>query len=135
MTGPSSEAVRAPATSGHPPVSDGSAAPARRQLRARASIPAAAPVNGSPGGRARADVSGLAQKWSERDIEYVHTKLAPENIIAKRNVVISNKEAELKTVVDEHDTAVKEKFHLERYTSIFEGWNPKASPPSCSQCT
>jgi hypothetical protein len=42
--------------------------------------------------------------------------------------VVKEKDVELKDVVDKHDTAVREKFHLERYISIFEGWDPKVSP-------
>lgn len=52
-------------------------------------------------------------------------KLGPEGMAARREELIHEKEALLRTVVEEHDMAVKEKFHLERYVSILEGWDPE----------
>lgn len=51
-------------------------------------------------------------------------KLGPEGISSRRGEILREREAELRTVVDDHDMAVKEKFHLERYISILEGWDP-----------
>lgn len=100
-------------------------APARRQLRARPSEPI---PTSSPASRPRRSESNAAlRRGSEHELEYIRTKLGPENIASRRDVVVRAKEAELKEVVDQHDTAVKEKFHLERYISIFEGWEPKVS--------
>ena len=53
---------------------------------------------------------------------------------AKRDGVVREKEAEVKRVVDGHDDAVREKFHLERFISIFEGWDPKVCDIHGSNC-
>lgn len=51
-------------------------------------------------------------------------KLGPEGTAERREELIHQREGELRVVVDDHDMAVKEKFHLERYVSILEGWDP-----------
>lgn len=99
--------------------------PARRQLRARPSDPA--PTTSPKTKRSRPESSTTLRKGTDHEINYIRSKLAPEHVHSRRNVVIKEKEAELKHVIDQHDTAVREKFHLERYISIFEGWNPKVS--------
>lgn len=104
-------------------------APARRQLRARPSDPAPAP---SPHGKRRqSDVNAALRQATDREIEHIQSRLAPEYLDSRREIVVKEKEGELKLVVDKHDTDVREKFHLERYTSIFEGWNPKVSFSFC----
>lgn len=62
---------------------------------------------------------------SQDEMERAIWKLGPEGIAARREELIHEKEALLRTVVEEHDMAVKEKFHLERYVSILEGWDPE----------
>jgi helicase SWR1 len=64
---------------------------------------------------------------TERELECVTSKLSEEAILARREIVIKEKDVELKNVVDGHDDAVREKFHLERFISIFEGWDPAVS--------
>ena len=39
--------------------------------------------------------------------------------------MIRDLETRVRAVVEKHDMAVREKFHLERYVSILEGWNPE----------
>jgi len=100
-------------------------APARRQLRARPSDPV--PV-ASPYRKPRKSDAGVALRQpTDRELEYINSKLAPEHLDSRRDTVVKEKEGELKEVVDKHDTDVRERFHLERYTSILEGWNPKVS--------
>jgi hypothetical protein len=50
--------------------------------------------------------------------------VGPEGVKARRDEVVHAKEEELRGVVDGHDNAVLEKFHLERYISLLEGWDP-----------
>ena len=33
----------------------------------------------------------------------------------------------MKGVVEGHDAAVREKFHLERFVTLLEGWDPEVS--------
>lgn len=111
-------AATLPAGTSRPPA-------ARRQLRARPSDPA--PPASPTTKKGKPDASTPLRKGTERELEYIRSKLTPEHIVSCRDGVLKSKEAELKEVIDEHDTAVREKFHLERYISIFEGWNPKVS--------
>ena len=96
---------------------------ARRNLRARPSEPSAIP---SPIiKRARSDTNTKLRPPTERELDSITKALSEESLAAKRDGVVREKEAEVKRVVDGHDDAVREKFHLERFISIFEGWNPK----------
>lgn len=115
ITGESITAVAGPSRS----------APARRQLRARPSDPS--PAHNSHGKRRKSDVGTALRQPTDKELEYIHSRLGPDHVISRREWVIKEKEGELKDVVDKHDTSVREKFHLERYISIFEGWNPKVS--------
>lgn len=63
----------------------------------------------------------------EKELEDIHRRLGAENVQSRRDELLKQKETELKTVVDEHDDAVREKFHLERFVSILEGWDPVVS--------
>ncbi len=60
-------------------------------------------------------------------VEQIRKRLAPEAIAAKREETIRKDELELQSVVEQHDAAVREKFHLERYISILEGYDPTVS--------
>ncbi|WVO18354.1 hypothetical protein L204_106069 [Cryptococcus depauperatus] len=51
--------------------------------------------------------------------------LGPEAIAAKRKKRIQEKERELKKVVEDHDAAIREQFHLERFVTLVEGWDPE----------
>lgn len=62
---------------------------------------------------------------SEDEMVRALSKLGPDGIAARREELIQEKEAQLRIIVEEHDMAVKEKFHLERYVSILEGWDPE----------
>lgn len=96
---------------------------ARRNLRARPSEPSSIPSPISK--RARSDTNTKLRPPTEKELDVVNKALSEEAILAKRDVVVKDKEAEVKRVVDGHDDAVREKFHLERFISIFEGWDPK----------
>jgi helicase SWR1 len=96
---------------------------ARRNLRARPSEPSSIPSPISK--RARSDTNTKLRPPTERELDSITKALSEESLAAKRDGVVREKEAEVKRVVDGHDDAVREKFHLERFISIFEGWNPK----------
>jgi hypothetical protein len=59
-----------------------------------------------------------------KDIDKIREKLAPAAINARKDELVREKEESLRDLVDEHDTAVREKFHLERYISLLEGYDP-----------
>lgn len=60
----------------------------------------------------------------KEELDKIMHKLGPQGTAERRDEQIQQREEELRTVVDDHDMAVKEKFHLERYVSILEGWDP-----------
>jgi hypothetical protein len=132
-SGPSSELGPVAASSSQPiaatPQSDtgnvglsNGGSTARRHLRARPSEPSTSwPVTK----RARSDTNTKLRPPTEKELGTINAALSEEALIIKRNGVIRDKEAELKVVVDKHDDAVREKFHLERFISIFEGYDPK----------
>lgn len=62
---------------------------------------------------------------TNKELELIRRKLAPEATYARREELLKEKEAELREVVDEHDTVVREKFHLERFITMITGWDPK----------
>ena len=96
---------------------------ARRNLRTRPSEPSSVP---SPiPKRARADTITKLRPPTEKELDSITKALSEESLAVKRDGIVREKEAEVKRVVDGHDDAVREKFHLERFISIFEGWDPK----------
>ena len=124
VAGPSSQP--APATSETGSSNGGlarSGSVARRNLRARPSEPSSIPSPITK--RARSDTNTKLRPPTEKELDSITKALSEESLAAKRDGVVRDKEAEVKRVVDGHDDAVREKFHLERFISIFEGWNPK----------
>lgn len=121
--------------------------PSRRSSTTRASATGAAPDAPAPGesGALNADAGpststaalharrGPRESASNRkkrhitehEMERIRHKLGPEGTHARRDELMREREAELRVVMDAHDMAVKEKFHLERYVSILEGWDPE----------
>jgi hypothetical protein len=87
-----------------------------RSLRARTSLPSVTS-------------SSRASKNAgpPHDLDKIRAKLGPEGVLTRREEVIKEKEGQLRALVDGHDTAVREIFHLERYTSLLEGWDPTVS--------
>lgn len=65
-----------------------------------------------------------ARVITSHEMERIMFKLSHEGTMARRDDLVREREAELRIVMEEHDMAVKEKFHLERYVSILEGWDP-----------
>ena len=120
-TGPSSPS----AASGTAAVVDRGAALARvRSLRARPSAGGAAP--------AAMAASGV-RKPSDADLELIKRRLGPVGVAERRDELVHEKEAAVKGVVDEHDTALRELFHLERFVTMITGWNPVVSFSHCCQ--
>ncbi|GMK53622.1 hypothetical protein CspeluHIS016_0102080 [Cutaneotrichosporon spelunceum] len=62
---------------------------------------------------------------TEHEMERIRFKLGPDGAKAQRDELVLERENELRVVMDAHDMAVKEMFHLERYVSILEGWDPE----------
>lgn len=87
-----------------------------RASRQRSSLPATAtpPVRTLRGG-------------APKDIEKILHRLGPSGVADRKERSVTEKEGELREVVDGHDTAVLEKFHLEKYISLLEGWDPVVS--------
>jgi len=113
-----------------PPKTNGvvsKSAPApRRQLRARPSD-LSAPSYSPATKKARSDKDTIPRQPTERELEYIHRQVSEDALANKRDAVVREKETELKAVVDRHDDAVREKFHLERFISIVTGWDPKVT--------
>lgn len=87
-----------------------------RALRQRSSLPA----NATPPTRA-------LRGGPPKDIEKILHRVSSSGISERKDELVKEKEGVLREVVDEHDTAVLEKFHLERYISLLEGWDPVVS--------
>lgn len=83
--------------------------PANRPLRTRTSLPA-------PPTRSSAA--------PPKDLDKIKEKLTPSAISLRKDELVKEKEESLRELVDGHDTAVREKFHLERYISLLEGYDP-----------
>jgi hypothetical protein len=125
MSGPLARTA-APPTAGGP----------SRTLRKRASPP---PPNPSPTQHASSSTSrspvashsdAPLRKPSEKELANVHRRLGAEGVTARRAELVSEKEGQLKGVVEGHDAAVREKFHLERFVTLLEGWDPEVRPGS-----
>lgn len=95
--------------------------PPPRTLRARASLPTAQPLPDSPAS------SNTLRPPTEKERNQLETRLGPKAVQSRREELISEKEAELRNVVDDHDSAIREKFHLERFVTMVAGWDPKVS--------
>lgn len=111
-----------PASNGRPPrkARPSLPAPAHRQLRGRPSDP-------GPSTKASSLSSTPLRRPTEKELEQIHKRLGPDSVLERRDEVIKRKEEELKSVIDGHDDAVRERFHLERFVSILEGYDPVVS--------
>lgn len=94
-----------------------------RTLRARTSDP---PKAADPSAKPSSPTVAL-RKPSQKELNYVHWRLGVEGIAIRREELARQKEKELKAVVEGHDDAVREKFHLEKFVTLLEGWDPKVS--------
>ncbi|ORY26167.1 SNF2 family N-terminal domain-domain-containing protein [Naematelia encephala] len=92
-----------------------------RVLRARPSDPPPPPL-ASP---SPATSSTLIRPATRKELENISRRLSKESIDQRRDELIKEREGELRTVMDEHDTAVREKFHLERFVTMITGFHPK----------
>jgi helicase SWR1 len=115
------EASAAHAVSGSATAVPLASTPAPRTLRARASIPALPPK--SPSTTTPAGI----RRPTEKELRQIQSRLGPEAVQDRKDELLKEKEEELRQVVDGHDTAVREKFHLERFVTMVTGWNPKVS--------
>jgi len=98
------------------PTTPATASPAKgRALRARAS-------GGPPPKKPR--TTGTRIITPEEEARAIW-KLSAEGTATRRDEMIRDLETRVRAVVEKHDMAVREKFHLERYVSILEGWNPE----------
>jgi helicase SWR1 len=95
-------------------------------LNAEAGPSTAAPASRSRRGpRESAPANRKKRHITDHEMERIRFKLGPEGALSRREELVREREAELRVVMDAHDMAVKEKFHLERYVSILEGWDPE----------
>ncbi|ODN80583.1 hypothetical protein L202_02775 [Cryptococcus amylolentus CBS 6039] len=101
-------------------------ASAARSLRARPSS-IDVPTPGS------SIAPGAGRGLSKRNLDVISQSLNSTSIEARREQRILEKEAELKDVVEEHDSAIREKFHLERFVTLLEGWDPEQAKLDNSQ--
>ena len=99
------------------------AQPRHRSLRPRPADPASASVSSlepfSPVPHIR--------KASMKELDNINRRLGPEGVGSRRAEMLKENEKALKTVVEGHDAAVREKFHLEKFVSLLEGWDPEVS--------
>lgn len=102
----------------------GRSAPAPRTLRARPSTSAPAASSASPSSKLSAS---SVRPPTEKESLLISRKLGPEALQTRRDELLRDKEQELRVVVDEHDTVVREKFHLEKYILMITGWDPEVS--------
>ena len=96
-----------------------------RKLRTRLSEPS---QNILPSEK-RSDSVSTLRKPSEQELNYIQRRLGAEGVYVRRQELLKEKEAGFKQVVDGHDDAVREKFHLEKFISLLEGWDPVVSLP------
>jgi hypothetical protein len=118
----------ATATAPHTAASQANAwsTPRARTLRARPSL-----TNGSTS--TSTSTSGT-RKLSEAELQAIQHQLGPAGVAARRDELVQEKEALVKVVVDEHDTALREQFHLERFITMITGWDPAVSIHQCDHC-
>lgn len=103
------------------------AGPSRlRTLRTRPSDPSPSPRSTKQASLSAASPANLRQP-AQKELDNIFRRLGPEGVGSKREELVVDKEKELKSVVDEHDTAIREKFHLERFVTLLEGWDPAVS--------
>lgn len=97
-------------------------APPPRTLRVRPSLPTPAQASTST---SAPTASGNVRGPTEKELRQINTRLGPEAVQARKDELLKEKEEELRLVVDGHDTAVREKFHLERFVTMVTGWDPQ----------
>ncbi|WWD03258.1 hypothetical protein V865_001309 [Kwoniella europaea PYCC6329] len=62
-----------------------------------------------------------------KEFNQISRRLGDENIREKRDELLVEKEKQLKRVLDSHDDAIREQFHLERFVTMITGWDPQAA--------
>ncbi|KAK6909822.1 hypothetical protein I203_103844 [Kwoniella mangroviensis CBS 8507] len=62
-----------------------------------------------------------------KEFNQISRRLGDENIREKREELLVEKEKQLKILLDGHDDAIREQFHLERFVTMITGWDPKAA--------
>ena len=92
-----------------------------RTLRARPSDP----VSYAPPSKVVHTSTPTSREPNPHEIEAIKRKLGEEGISERREDLVREKEVVLKQLVEGHDAAVREKFHLERYISLLEGYDPE----------
>ncbi|WWC69976.1 uncharacterized protein I206_103920 [Kwoniella pini CBS 10737] len=104
-----------------------------RSLRSRPSdagpstLPAPSPKVAK---RRSPSISASAQGYrapTPKEINQITRRLGDENVRLKREELLLQKEQQLKEVLEGHDDAIREQFHLERFVTMITGWDPKAA--------
>lgn len=107
------------------PADDSNAAPTPLAGPSRVRTLRARPSDPSPTSPSSSNMH--VRQLSRREMENIQRRLGPEGIAAKKEDLLRSKEAELQNVIHGHDTAIREKFHLERFVTILTGWDPEVS--------
>lgn len=96
----------------------------QRSLRARPSETAAASPTAST---SNAAICTPLRAPTQKELDNIRRRLGDETVIARKEELLREKEGYLREVVDRHDTAIREKFHLERFVTLITGWDPDVS--------
>jgi helicase SWR1 len=112
-----------------------SASSRSRLLRTRPSDP----LPGPPTVAKHTSPVASIRKPLQKELNNIHRRLDSEWVKSRREELLREKERHLKRVVDGHDDAVREKFHLEKFVSLLEGWDPGVSfdlswEDGCASC-
>ena len=62
---------------------------------------------------------------TEEELGTIKRRLGEEGVRNRRDELVKEKEKGLKDLIEGHDAAVREKFHLERFISLLEGYDPE----------
>ncbi|WRT66592.1 uncharacterized protein IL334_003551 [Kwoniella shivajii] len=99
-----------------------------RSLRVRPSDPGPPVQNVSPIALAlKLPVPSAFREPTPKELNSISRRLGEDTIRAKREELVAEKEQKLKQVIDSHDDAIREKFHLERFVTMITGWDPKSA--------
>ncbi|WVW84227.1 hypothetical protein I302_106257 [Kwoniella bestiolae CBS 10118] len=98
-----------------------------RSLRARPSDPGPSIQPISSPKIASSTPYSAVRAPTPKELNQITRRLGDENIRSKREELLVEKETQLKNVLDSHDDAIREQFHLERFVTMITGWDPQAA--------
>ncbi|WWC94487.1 hypothetical protein V866_001333 [Kwoniella sp. B9012] len=123
----SSNVTQTPAKPYEPPMNGNSTPIGRsRALRARPSDPGPSSLP-APTPKTPITTPVNVRAPTPKEFNQISRRLGVENIRDKREELLVEKEKQLKRVLDSHDDAIREQFHLERFVTMITGWDPQAA--------